>query len=93
MSLKRGELTPLGILGMRQLTFIPDHFSKITVKNLDIKILNQWINYNLNSRYAIKKTYVLDNGTNHTVEALEIGMEDPSEIAMLILGCPQLHKI
>jgi hypothetical protein len=93
MSLKRGELTALGILGMRRLTFIPEHFSKITVKNIDIKILNQWINYNLNSRYAIKKTYVLDNGNNHLVEALEIGMEDPSEIAMLILGCPQLHKI
>jgi hypothetical protein len=93
MSLNRGELTPLGILGMRRLTFIPEHFSKITIKNLDIKILNQWINYNLNSRYAIKKTYALDSSTNYTVQALEIGMEDPSEIAMLILGCPQLHKI
>jgi hypothetical protein len=93
MSLKRGELTPLGILGMRQLSFIPEHFSTITVKNIDTKILNQWINYNLNSRYAIKKTYVIDSGSNYMVEALEIGMEDPSEIAMLILGCTQLHKI
>ena len=92
MALNRGELCPLGILGMRQLTFIPKHFSKITVGTTDIKLLSQWIAYNLNSRYAIKKSHSFNLQKNH-YETLEIGMEDPSEITMLILGCPHLHNI
>jgi hypothetical protein len=92
MSLNRGTINPLGILGMRQIEFIPDHFSKLTVKQTDIKLLNQWIAYNLNSRYAIKKTSVIDSKNSRFVESLEIGMEDPSEITMLILGCPYLNK-
>jgi hypothetical protein len=93
MALKRGEVNPLGILNLRKLGFIPDHFSRIKVRTTDIKLLTQWINYNLNSRYAIKKAY----NTNArqfqiSVETIEIGMEDPSEITMLILGCPHLHN-
>jgi hypothetical protein len=91
MSLNRGTVNPLGILGMRKLEFIPDHFSKLTISQTDIKLLNQWIAYNLNSRYAIKKTSVIDSKNLRFAESLEIGMEDPSEIAMLILGCPHLH--
>ena len=81
---------------MRRLGFIPEHFKSITVKSyktnpVDFKMLNQWINYNLNSRYAIKETLVLD-ANNKMTEALEIGMEDPKEILMLSLGCPYLNK-
>jgi hypothetical protein len=92
MALNRGELCPLGILGMRQLDFIPKHFSKIVIKTHDIKLLSQWINYNLNSRYAIKKSHGINFQKNQLGELLEIGMEDPSEITMLILGCPHLHN-
>jgi hypothetical protein len=90
MSLNRGQINPLGILNLRRLEFIPNHFSKIKVKSSNIKLLTQWINYNLNSRYAIKKAYKTDFRTNHSVETFEIGMEDPYEITMLILGCPHL---
>jgi len=96
MALSRGEVNPLGVLGMRQLSFIPEHFKRITIKSykinpIDSKMLNQWINYNLNSRYAIKETFVLD-ANNKMTEALEIGMEDPKEILMLSIGCPYLNK-
>jgi hypothetical protein len=92
MSLSRGEINPLSVIGMRRLNFIPKHFGKITIDNTtDIKILDQWINYNLNSRYAIKKNLRLDSN-NKMVESIEIGLEDPKEITMLTLGCPHLHK-
>lgn len=90
MSLKRGELNPLSVLGLRKLNFIPEHFAKVTVdKTIDTKLLDHWINYNLNSRYAIIKN--LSIGNNKIVEVLEIGLEDPTEITMLTLGCPYLH--
>ena len=92
MSLNRNEVNPLSVLGVRRLSFIPNHFTKIKTKIHDIKILDQWINYHLHSRYAIQKTLALDSN-NKTVELLEVGLEDPREVTMLTLGCPHIHKI
>jgi len=93
MSLNRNSVNPLSALKMRQLSFIPKHFSKIRVNSFtDIKLLDQWINYNLNSRYAIKKTIMLDHN-NKMIDVLEIGIEDSKEISLLSLGCPYLKLI
>lgn len=92
MSLSRGQVNPLNVLDHRELKFIPEHFTKISVsRGTDIKLLGQWINYNLNSRYAIKKTYTVDQN-NKLIEIYEIGIEDPKELTMLTLGCPYIHK-
>ena len=91
MALSRGEVNPLGILKLRKLSFIPEHFSKLQVDLVDIKLLDHWINYHLNSRYAIKKTITLDQNKK-MVEVIEIGIEDSREITMLTLGCPYIHK-
>jgi len=92
MSLSRGEVNPLGVLGLRKLSFIPEHFTKISVDTfVNVKLLDHWIGYNLNSRYAIKKQYTVDHN-NKMVEVLEVGMEDPREITMLTLGCPYIHN-
>ena len=92
MALRHGTVNPLSTLEVRKLTFLPEHFVKITVRKmpLDIKKLDLWINYNLNSRYAIRKTFVLDE-SKKVVEATEIGFEDPKEITMFSLGCPLIH--
>ena len=65
MSLSRGEVNPLGILGLRKLSFIPEHFTKISVDSfVNVKLLDHWIGYNLNSRYAIKLQHSHANPTN-----------------------------
>lgn len=91
MALSRSEVNPLGILKLRKLSFIPEHFTKMQVDLVDIKLLDHWINYHLNSRYAIKKTITLDHNKK-MVEVIEIGIEDSREITMLTLGCPYIHK-
>ena len=92
MSLSRGEINPLSVLGLRKLNFIPQHFSKISVdREIDIDRLDIWINFNLNSRYAIKKQFMTDQN-NKLIEVTEIGLEDPKEILILTLGCSFLHK-
>jgi hypothetical protein len=93
MSLSRGEINPLSVLGLRRLSFIPEHFAKVSIETtaIDIKLLDHWINYHLNSRYAIKKTLGLDSSKKIT-EVIEIGIEDPREITMLTLGCPYVHN-
>jgi hypothetical protein len=92
MSLNRSEVNPLSALGLRKLSFIPEHFSKITVGLiLDIRLLDHWINYNLNSRYAIRETFSVDSA-NKMDKVIEIGIEDPKELTMLTLGCPHIQK-
>lgn len=92
MSLNRGEVNPLNVLDVRKLSFIPEHFAKIAISsNVDIKILDQWIYYHLNSRYGIKKTFKVNND-KQMVELIEVGFEDPKETSMLTLGCPYIYK-
>lgn len=91
MSLNRNEVNPLSVLELRKLNFIPEHFAKITInKRVDVRLVDYWINYNLNSRYAITKNLSLDQNKK-TIEILEIGLEDPKEITILTLGCPYLY--
>jgi hypothetical protein len=88
MSLSRNEINPLSVLELRRLSFIPKHFSKLTVNdNSNVSLLDQWINYNLNSRYSITTSMILDEN-NQLSKVYEIGMEDPKELLILALGCP-----
>lgn len=91
MPLSRGEVNPLGVLDQRKLSFIPEHFASITIETYYVKEIENWINFNLNSRYAVKKKLVV-NQSNKLIEMLEIGLEDPVELTLLTLGCPYLHK-
>jgi hypothetical protein len=91
MALSRGEINPLGVLGVRKLSFIPDHFTKIYINSrVNIKIIDEWIAYHLNSRYAIR----LYAGSASDIRSviIEIGIEDPREVTMLSLACPYLHN-
>ena len=92
MSLKRGTVNALGILGFRKLTFIPEHFAKLTVEHrYSVKDIEHWIEYNLNSRYAIRDGLGLDHNRK-LISVTEIGIEDPKELTMLAIGCTHLHK-
>lgn len=92
MALIRGTVNPLNVLGIRKLSFIPQHFAKTYTENLrNIHSIDDWIYTNLNSRYCIKKSHMLDKN-NKITEMCEIGMEDAKELTMFSLGCPYLHK-
>jgi hypothetical protein len=54
-------------------------------------MLDHWINYNLNSRYAIVRSFTVDE-QKKVIETIEIGLEDPKEVLLASLGCPLLHK-
>jgi len=92
MSLNRGELNALGVLGFRKLTFIPEHFTKLSIEHrYNVKDIEHWIEYNLNSRYAVQDSFDLDSNRK-LVPIIEIGIEDPKELTMLVIGCKHLHK-
>lgn len=92
MSLNKGEVNPLNVLGLRKLHFIPKHFNKMTLSHkVDTKAVEHWIEFNLNSRYCLKINLILDEN-NKIIYGTEIGIEDPKELTMLTLGCPDLQK-
>lgn len=92
MSLNRGTVNALSVLGFRKLSFIPEHFARLSLDHrIDVKAVEHWIEYNLNSRYSIKMNYGLDQ-SRKVLEVTEIGLEDPKELTMLSLGCHHLHK-
>jgi hypothetical protein len=92
MALNRGVVNALNVLGFRKISFIPEHFSKISIDHkFDTKLVEQWIEFNLNSRYAIQVKQGIDSNRK-LVSITEIGMEDPKELTMLSLGCHYLHK-
>ncbi len=93
MSLIRGTVNPLNVLGIRKLSYLPIHFATMYSNNLkEIQAIDDWIYTFLNSRYCIRKSHKIDNTTNRIVEMCEIGLEDPKELSMLSLGCPYLEK-
>lgn len=92
MSLNRGTVNALSVLGLRKLSFIPEHFAKLSIEHrFDVKNIEHWIEYNLDGRYAIKDGFGLDHDRK-IVAYTEIGMEDPKELTMLAIGCQHLHK-
>ncbi len=92
MSLVRGEINPLNVLGSRKLNYIPDHFETMTLgNNHNLDKIESWIYQNLDSRYAIVKTLKIDSN-NKMIESQELGVEDPKELTMLSLSCPYLDK-
>lgn len=92
MSLKKGQINPLNFLNLRKLEWAPAHFSKVSIDHfIDTKELEYWIEYNLDSRYFLKKN-VFVNSKNRIGENLIIGIEDPKELTYLMIGCPILHK-
>jgi len=92
MSLVRGTVNPLNVLGIRKLPNIPVHFAKLYTENTkDMHNIDNWIYTNLNSRYCVKKSHMLDKN-NKITEVCEIGIEDHRELTLMSLGCPFLHK-
>jgi len=91
MSLLRGTINPLNVLGLRKLSHIPPHFAKMTTRNVDkIDVIDSWIYTRLDSRYCVKKSYILDQDKK-MVEVVEIGIEEPRELSMFSLGCSHLQ--
>ena len=92
MPLNRETVNALNVLGFRKLSFIPEHFAKLSINyRVDINSIENWIEYNLSSRYSIRSNYGLDHARK-IIEITEIGLEDSKELTMLSLGCQLIHK-
>jgi hypothetical protein len=92
MSLIKGSVNPLNVLGVRRLSYMPKHFARMTINDeLNSDRIDVWIYQNLDSRYAIVKSLKIDSN-NKMIEIQELGVEDAKELTILSLSCPYLDK-
>jgi hypothetical protein len=92
MSLIRGSVNPLNVLGARRLSYMPKHFTRMAIGGRgNTDRIEHWVYQNLDSRYAIVKSLRLD-ANNKLVEVQELGVEDAKELTILSLSCPYLDK-
>jgi hypothetical protein len=92
MSLIKGSVNPLNVLGVRRLSYMPKHFARMTINGeLNSDRIDAWVYQNLDSRYAIVKSLKIDSN-NKMIEIQELGVEDSKELTILSLSCPYLDK-
>jgi hypothetical protein len=92
MSLIKGSVNPLNVLGVRRLSYMPKHFARMTINDeLNSDRIDAWVYQNLDSRYTIIKSLKIDSN-NKMIEIQELGVEDPKELTILSLSCPYLDK-
>lgn len=92
MSLTKGTVNPLNVLGVRRLSYMPKHFATMTFSDqVSTDKIDSWVYQNLDSRYAIVKNLKLDS-SNKMIEIHELGVEDAKELTILSLSCPYLDK-
>jgi hypothetical protein len=92
MSLTKGSVNPLNVLGVRRLSYMPKHFARMTINDeLNSDRIDAWVYQNLDSRYTIVKSLKIDSN-NKMIEIQELGVEDAKELTILSLSCPYLDK-
>lgn len=91
MSLTKGSVNALNVLGARRLTYIPKHFTRMTLHTNRIDMVDKWIYQNLDSRYAIIKRLTIDHN-DKLGQAHELGIEIAKELTIMSLSCPYLDR-
>jgi len=92
MGIYKGRINHLNLLSVRRINRVPPNFTKIYLKDfLNFRELDRWIYLNLDGRYCIKKSTIVDE--NRVVFAVEVGLESPAEMSMLTLACPHLQGV
>lgn len=91
MSLTKGSINALNVIGARRLSYIPKHFARMTLNTNRIEMIDKWIYQNLDSRYAIVKSLKVDHD-NKVMQIHELGIEIAKELTIMSLSCPYLDK-
>jgi len=93
MALKNGVPNPLDYFKLRRVEYACPQFTYFTINKYNpalVKIINEWIIKNLNSRYYIGQGIMLDN-TNTIVYNTRIGFENELEISYFTIACPHIQ--
>lgn len=92
MALKHGKPNPLNLLDLRRVRFPARHFHYTLLSKYNpnrLSKIEDWINFNLNSRFYIGQ-YIGLNNDNIIVYYIKIGFEEEKDLSFFLLACPDL---
>jgi len=87
------EINPLDILNHRKLSYIPRHFAKVNLPEINFlrEEISSWIQNRLNGRYSMVNMPAVDkDGKLKT--ATFAAFEDQKELTYFMLACPHLRR-
>jgi hypothetical protein len=87
------NLNPLDVLGKRKLSFMPLHFVKVKISDLDFlhDEVTDWVESKLQGRFSISyEPSVDDNGKLKS--STFVGFEDQKELTYFLLACPYSRR-
>jgi len=94
MAIKNGKPNPLNYFDLRKVRFASPHFKYIILDKFNptyFSSLEDWINKNLNNRYYIGQSLMLDN-KNTIIYCTKIGFESEKELSFFTIACPLLNQ-
>lgn len=92
MALKHGKPNPLNLLDLRRVRFPARHFHYTVLSKFNPNRsmnMDDWIYQNLNGRYYVGQTVILD-ATNTITYVTKIGFEEEKELSFFLLAYPNL---
>lgn len=90
--LKHGEVNPLNVFGLRQLTHCPPHFERVQFDlSCGEKDITDWIYENLEGRFYIGPIDVTIE-TRPTFRQTLVAFEQASEASYFSLFLPQINQ-
>lgn len=85
----------LDLLNERRLHFIPPHFAKNKVSEIDVygsgEAMVSWIRAKLQGRFSVVKTPVISSNDKLKSEFF-VAFEDHKELTYFILACPHIRR-
>lgn len=87
------NLNPLDILGKRKLSFMPLHFAKVKISDLEIfhDDLTDWIETKLEGRFSISHEPNVDDNGKLKLSTF-VGFENQKELTYFLLACPYSRR-
>jgi hypothetical protein len=87
------NINPLDVLKKRKLSYMPSHFLKFKVSEMDFidSHLENWIFNKLKGRFAINKIPMISQDNKLKV-SIVVGFENQKELTFFMLACPYLRR-
>jgi hypothetical protein len=82
------DVNPLEVLNKRVLDFMPKHFSKTCIGEVNSSEVHQWVRQNLRGRFCVVNYPSIDSKSGRLKHMKYVGFEDPKEMLYFMLACP-----
>lgn len=90
--LKHGEVNPLNVHGLREISWCPPHFTKVNFQSyITEKVLKDWLYENLSGRFYVGVVDVSKSPNGSTRNQL-VAFEIPGEASYFSLFLTQINQ-